>query len=265
VNSETTQLLTLVGGWQQHFAAADRDIRWLHAERPITYWLTEDILLAGVIDADGITPDGERFFGEWKTASPREKKTWKQVWRKNPQSLTYGVLMDSAEPGCRSFTVRKAFKEAVPTYDHAWYSYSTQELNGWRDELCGIAAEMRAYAEEGLAHWPLNFTNCFKYGPQYACPFFEQGCDKEQWGFVPVGSLQHKEQPFIEAALMSGQARINGALVLSPSRVSAWLSCREFYRKLYRQGIELPPTDALTLGGDFHHTLAQMYKEKIHG
>src|ERR1022692_1428599 len=118
------------------------------------------------------------FFGEWKTSSPRDKNSWKQTWRLNPQSLTYGVLAAASYQDCARFTVRKAFKTATPTYDHAWYSYSPAELEHWRQELVGIANEMREYLKDGVEPWPTNYSHCFQYGLDYACPFFEPACSK---------------------------------------------------------------------------------------
>lgn len=261
----TTELDTLVAGWKRHFAAADSSITWRHAERPLHTWLTSELLLVGVVDADGLDGQGQPFFGEWKTASPREKRTWKQVWRKNPQSLTYGVLMESAEPACRTFTVRKAFKEAIPTYDFAWYSYSAEELASWRSELCTIAAEIRDYGREAAAHWPTNFGHCFRYGPQYECPFFAQGCDKQKWDFVPASALKHTpiEELTIgptKTALAEYPSRINGDLVvLSPTRIEQWLGCRERFRKHYIEGIKMPSNAAQDMGKNFHTVLGAYY------
>jgi hypothetical protein len=244
----------LVSGWRVHFSAADREIRWLDAEVKAFRWLSPRVLVVGVVDALGINAQGKKFFGEWKTASPRDEKTWKEVWRKNPQSLTYGVLLGDEYS---TFVVRKAFKKAVPTYDHKWYSYSQGELEHWKRELLGIAREMRLYNEKP---WPTNFGDCFRYGPNYVCPFFEHGCGKENWDYVPLGSLVKQEQDWVAQEAAGGEGDV---VVLSPTRVETWLRCRERFRKQYIERIETPATEALTLGKDFHAMLAEHYKELI--
>lgn len=259
-------LSTITQGWVRHFAAADRDIRWLNVERPLTYWLQDNTLIVGIADADGVNGAGERFFGEWKTASTFGKKDWKAVWRKNPQSLTLGVLYEATEPGLRTFTVRKAFKErnGTPTFDHAWFSYSEEELRTWRFELCRIAYEIRGYQEEGAKPWPLNPLACFQYGPSYACTFFEQGCNQNNWDFIPSGSITKPMQPFVQQTLLEAHPhRINGSdlVVLSPTAVDLWLRCREKYRKVYEERIQLPASEAQDAGKDFHAQLAEHYKE----
>ena len=84
-------LANMTNGWISHFFSADRELRWHFAELEHSLWLTPNTLLVGRMDAGGENEAG-LFFGEWKTANPRERNTWKQVWRMNPQSLTYGVL-----------------------------------------------------------------------------------------------------------------------------------------------------------------------------
>src|SRR6516164_27607 len=92
------QLDSLVNGWKSHFWSADHAIEWRAVERQFTVCLSDNTLLVGVIDALGYNGDGKLFFGEWKTANPRERNTWKQTWRLNPQSLSYGVAM-AKDPG----------------------------------------------------------------------------------------------------------------------------------------------------------------------
>src|SRR5579864_623406 len=106
----TEPLDSLVSGWQRHFQAADATIEWLGVSETLQLELAPGVWLAGELDARGRNASGELFFGEWKTANPREKKTWKQVWRMNPQSLSYGVLAAAHWPEMQRFTVRKAFK-----------------------------------------------------------------------------------------------------------------------------------------------------------
>src|ERR1700675_1157324 len=101
----------IAAAWTNHFWSADHELKWIAAEVEHSLWLNENTLLVGRIDALGENERGP-FFGEWKTANPRERNTWKQVWRMNPQSLTYGVLanawfLENGRNGCSQFEVRK--------------------------------------------------------------------------------------------------------------------------------------------------------------
>jgi len=232
---------SLVRGWRSHFASADQSIEWLHSELELQAELAPGVWLVGCVDAVGKT-GGELFFGEWKTANPREKKTWKQVWRMNPQSLSYGVLAAARWPGMERFTVRKAFKEQVPTYDHAWFRYSQAELAHWRRQLRQIAKEIQEYNKGhlwtdadtgergivmGMKPWPTNFARCFKFGTSYPCPFFEPTCNKLDWAGVPAGSTVGGDPTWS----MTGQrARILAgnpeAIILSPTTVADWSPSR---------------------------------------
>lgn len=253
---------SLVRGWKQHFAAADQSIEWLHSELELEAELAPGVWLVGCVDAVGKT-GGELFFGEWKTANPREKKTWKQVWRMNPQSLSYGVLAAARWPGMERFTVRKAFKEQVPTYDHAWFRYSQAELAHWRFQLHRMAVEIRQYQEDVVRSgpWPTNFARCFKFGTSYPCPFFECACNKLDWAAVPAGSTVGGDPTWS----MTGQrARILAAnpeaIILSPTTIVDWLDCREMYRRKYVELVTPAKGEALLLGGDFHSALAEYYR-----
>jgi hypothetical protein len=257
----------LVKGWKSHFWAADHAIDWKDSERKCTVWLSDSTLLVGIIDAMGFNGEGKLFFGEWKTANPRERNTWKSVWRLNPQSLSYGVLIQNdpaIRPDCSTFTVRKAFKEknGVPTFDHAWFAYSPEELRHWRGELLRIADEIRAYRAAGAAPWPTNFTNCFKFGLAYACPFFEHGCSKQNWSHTPTGAGVKMEQEWVANAIAEVPFK-RDLVVLSPSRVADWLSCRELFRRKVVDLVELPATSALEIGKDFHEQLSDYYRTLI--
>jgi hypothetical protein len=269
-------LPSLIEGWISHFWSADHSMQWLHAEHPIWFPLSPDTILVGVVDAIGINAEDKTFFGEWKTANPREKNTWKQLWRKNPQSLTYGVLVRSIYPGCHDFTVRKAFKPtsfkgklSEPSYDHAWYTYSDAELDHWTLELLKIAHEIREYRTL-LDPWPTNFRSCFDYGLTYVCPFFAEGCDKHDWGFVPATALRMDgrlktlppdARPWASNLLPS--AASNHLVVLSASSVDTWLRCRERYRKHYEVGIDTESNDAAKLGTAIHSALGKHYRTMI--
>jgi hypothetical protein len=256
---------SLVSGWQRHFAAADQTIDWLHAELELSAELAPGIWLAGCVDAVGRVND-ELFFGEWKTANPREKKTWKQVWRMNPQSLTYGVLCASRWPELRRFTVRKAFKEQYPSYDHAWFRYSDAELNHWRGQIIQAALEiqeylgMNKYGDESIVPWPTNFKHCFKFGVNYACPFFESACNRQEWGGMPAGAIIGGDPSWSFTEQRTAiQARDRQAIVLSATTIADWFDCRELYRKRNVELITPVKGEALILGGNFHTEIAKHY------
>lgn len=261
---------SLVAGWKRHFAAADQTIRWGGASERLELELAPGIWLAGELDAWGTNSAGELFFGEWKTANPREKKTWKQVWRMNPQSLSYGVLAAARWPGMQRFTVRKAFKEQVPTYDHAWFRYELPELDHWRGELIRVAQEIQGYQdsnalEETVPPWPTNFSRCFRYGVKYVCPFFDVSCNRQQWQAISAAWTT-----VISPQRTAIMTREPNAIVLSPTSVQDWLDCRELYRRKYVEHIMPPKNDAIQLGGQFHDELSKYYaamvpKEAVHG
>ena len=261
---------SLVNGWKRHFAAADATIAWGGASEALELELAPGVWLVSEVDAWGRTapdvnnPSGELFFGEWKTANPREKKTWKQVWRMNPQSLSYGVLAAARWPGMSRFTVRKAFKELTPTYDHAWFRYSVAELEHWRNQILTVASEIKLYKQVGGIPWPTNFSACFRYGPNYACPFFECACNRQQWDAVPAGST-HGGDPSWSATQQRAavHARDPQAVVLSPTMVATWLDCRERYRREYVELVTPVKGEALKLGGDFHNELSKYYSGMV--
>jgi hypothetical protein len=262
---EVSQLDDLVQGWKSHFWAADHEIEWRAVEVQKAVWLNDNTLLAGTIDALGYNGDGKLFFGEWKTANPREKATWKQMWRMTPQSLTYGVLMardPDTLPDCSTFTVRKAFKSPVATFDHAWYTYTPAELRHWEGELLRIADEIRAYRAAGKEPWPTNFQRCFQFGTNYACPFYENGCAKQDWAAVPTGAVVKDREQYIADALAEVPFK-RGLVVLRQSTIHDWLGCREMYRKRNEEGLVMPAGDALKLGTDFHGTIAEYYRSLI--
>lgn len=266
--------------WIGHFWAADHSLRWIAAEVEHFLWLTPNTLLAGRIDALGENHKGP-FFGEWKSANPRERNSWKQVWRMNPQSLTYGVLAADwwAARGqvCSQFTVRKAFKTAPPTFDHEWYSYSEPELEHWRGQLIKIAEEIRA---GGPGPWETNWAGCFMYGPNYPCPHFETGCSKMKWGIDPFAEKRvphlEIERRLNEALEVQGDGTLavmrNGVMtrlipkdlvVLDATRIAVWFRCREKFRREYVENVGTPVTEALQLGIDMHEALGEYYQTLV--
>jgi hypothetical protein len=259
------QATALAGAFTRHFAAADRDVEWLGVEVSHSMELAPGVVLVGVIDAYGRTAEGDLFFGEWKTASKWGAKNWKLTWRMNPQSLTYGVLMADLMPGCERFTVRKAFKADPPTCDFAWYRYSPGELAHWRSQLLTAAHEIAAYPVVGP--WPTNFNACFRYGPDYACPFFDPACSRQQWDARPAGAvvqispMREKELRRLNEGDVNGVG--NSQVVLSASSIATWFECRERYRREYVEGLSLPPGEALTIGSDFHALLGAHYRTLI--
>jgi hypothetical protein len=253
----------LVAGWVRHFQSADRELTWVGAEEEASLWLTPNTLLMGRLDARGITANGERFFGEWKTANPRERNSWKNVWRLNPQSLTYGLLADALDPGCRRFTVRKAFKSSPPSYDHAWFTYSDNELAMWKREVTLIADEIRMYQAEpegslGKVPWPLNLSNCFRYGEKNVCPFFHTNCNRQDWTTIAPGITPRIPHLDTERRLNAPEV-----VALDATRIKTWLDCRERFRRTYVENVDGPPSEALQLGIDFHQKIGEYYVSLI--
>jgi hypothetical protein len=256
----------LVSGWSSHFASADRELTWLDVEREHSMWLAPRVLLVGIVDAIGRTGDGDLFFGEWKTASGFDRKTWKQTWRLNVQSLTYGVLVRDLYPECHRFTVRKAFKRPV-SFDHAWFDYADAELDHWKATLLEVAGEIHAYDDavihqerDGKRPWPTNFDACFRYGPAYACPFFEGGCSQQQFDYVPAGAVKRESHLATERDLLSKPLDSEGVIVLDATRVRTWFDCRERFRKQYVENVVEVAGEALLLGSEFHKQLAERYR-----
>lgn len=264
-----TQLDSLVAGWKSHFWAADHEVQWLRSELEHSLWLQAHTLLVGRIDAIGQTPAGELFFGEWKTSSPRDKKTWKETWRLNPQSLTYGVLAEALYPDCHTFTVRKAFKENVPTFDHAWFHYSKEELAMWRTQLCLLSNEIRAYRKAETKPWPLNLKYCHQFGQNYICPFFKEGCNRLKWDAEPAGTVARISHLNVERRLNGIEAEGSKAfnwdelVVLDATRVATWLGCRERFRREYVTNIVGAGSEALELGKEFHEQMATYYDSLV--
>jgi hypothetical protein len=278
--------VNLVNDWIGHFWAADRSLKWIAAEVEHSVWLTPNILLVGRMDTLGENENG-LFFGEWKTANPRERNSWKQVWRMNPQSLTYGVLANdwfviNQGRTCSQFTVRKAFKSTPPTFDHAWFSYNDAELEHWRGELINIAAEIRGYqGMDAGRSWPTNWEHCFKYGPNYACPHFEQGCSKMVWAIDPatprrVSHLEierrlnetekydYGDGPQSTCTVWKAPERsIAGLVILDATRVKTWLGCRERFRREYVENVATPVGEALEIGIAFHDAVGRHYTELV--
>lgn len=268
-------LTNMVNGWISHFFSADREIRWHFAELEHSLWLTPNTLLVGRMDAGGENESG-LFFGEWKTANPRERNTWKQVWRMNPQSLTYGVLANdyfqkTMGRSCEQFTVRKAFKSNPATFDHAWYSYNNVELEDWKCELIRVGNEIRDYQSTLMDvgdmmpantwHWPVNWDSCFKFGINYACPHFETGCSKMNWQIDPIAPkrISHLN---IERGLNASE-NPSDLVVLDATRVKTWLTCRERFRREYVENVATPMTEALQLGIQFHDVMGQHYTQLV--
>jgi len=261
MTNDVTGIVRLFDGWKAHFASADRELTWLAAERELGCWLDEHTLLLGKVDAIGRT-QGDLFFGEWKTANPRERNSWKQVWRMNPQSLTYGVLAGALYPGCRRFTVRKAFKSEPASYDHAWFSYSEAELEHWRAQLLTVASEIRIYRSVNLRPWPTNYANCFKYGPKYACPFFESACSQQAWGAVPNGAISRVSHLESERRLNVTDPEL---VVLDATRTKVWFDCRERFHREYEDNLVMPieAGSALKIGMTFHELCGHYYASLI--
>jgi hypothetical protein len=263
----------LVQGWIQTYQVADRSLTWLEVEREFAIWLDEHTLVVGKIDAIGRTKDGDTFYSEWKSQKsppPNKRAEWKLTWRLNTQSLTYGVIADILYPGTRRFTVRKAFKSTPPTFDHEWFSYSTAEIEWWRSELLRIADEIRDQRKAGIIPWRPNFHHCFKYGLNYACPYFESACSKLNWEGVPESHIPRVSHLEIERKMSEenigtfGQKMDKKLVILGASRVDTYRGCNERYRRDHEgstlnEPLMEPMNENLQIGLDLHKLLEQWY------
>ena len=260
---------SLVQGWITKYWDADHEIDWLDSEIEHSVELTSNVLLMGRIDAVGRDVQKELFFGEWKTSKPEwrsRKGEWKQTWRLNPQSLTYGVLIQDKYPGCSKFTVRKAFKSDPPAYDHAWYRYSTEELEHWRRQLIRIGNRIRTSSE---GPWETNFNACFKYGSKLPCPWFEPACSKLNWSGKPDDATPRISHLELERRLNEPdpvtQYKREDVIVLDATRVATWLDCHEKFRREYMENISPAPSEAMEIGKNFHDLLGEYYRQLAKG
>jgi hypothetical protein len=255
------------------FAAANRSIRWTAVEQEKALWLNEQTLLVGRVDGEGETEEGQRFFVEQKTASASKKRyidREKREWRTNAQALTYGVLV----PDTRRFTVRWAFKPTVDrqgregevSCDFEWYSYTDSEVDWWRNELLRLADRIRVLRSSGLGNWQTNFNNCLRYGEKYECPFYEHGCSKLNFDFVPPGmQKRYPENCHLERERSIRLAITDpNVVIIDATRTELFIDCQERYRKLYEiQGLH-EDGEALTIGKDFHTLIAEHLKGLMH-
>lgn len=245
------------------FWSADGQIQWEAIEEERLLWLEPNTALVGRMDARGLTEDG-KMFGEWKTLSAYQGKKIDEVkasWRLNPQALTYGVLAPS---DTRRFTVRWAIKDKTPRCDFEWYLYTDAEVAWWRGELIRIANDIRArrykkiipihngngFIEvKDLVNWQTNLTTCMRYGWNYRCPYWDEGCSKLNFG----GRIGEARVPHldIEKAILTA-TEIPDLVVLDATRVGTWLECEEKYRRGYEGEGTAIDSEALTIGKDFH-------------
>ena len=252
--------------WKRDFFSADHSIKWVAAEELHTLWLDARTAIVGTIDAQGETEDGRRFFADWKTLNKRKAANMQQVkaeWRMDPQALTYGLLLGDA---IREFTVRWAIKGQPPTTDFEWYSYTAAELVWWKGELLNAADELRRLRNGKVLQWPTNLTNCTRYGWNYRCPLYDNGCPKLNFEHDP-GLPKRTHNVEIEEKLaleheMKGHPP-GDLVVLSSSSLEKWLGCKEQYRRFYEgDGME-ETSEALQLGTEFHLLMKEYYRSLI--
>jgi hypothetical protein len=251
---------SLAKAWITDFYAANHTISWTAIEREVAVKIDDKTLLVGRVDAEGMTEDGEPFFGEWKTASASKARRMadeKAKWRRDPQALTYGVLLGDQT---RRFTVRWALKTNPPQTDFEWYVYSDDELIHWGGQLREIARQIRSARHRGTQPWFTNVGNCYRHGVAYACPFVWT-CPTQPNMQIGDARTPHLE---IERTLDKSDPEL---VVLDASRVSDYLGCPEAYRRKW-EGLGYSETsEALTIGSDFHALVAAhlktLMKEKV--
>jgi hypothetical protein len=257
----TPSVEQVVEGWIRHFRSADMAMSFVSAEREVSVPLSDGVVLAGRLDAEGAD-----YFCDWKSLNPRRRSGWREAWRFHPQSLTYGLLRrELGHPG-RRFTIRCAFKSDPPSYDHEWFEYSDKELDTWRSEVLRIAYQMGE--TESVPHWALNPLSCYRWGPNYPCPFVHS-CTHAEWD-VPVTGLVRRVPHLVieqqaQTALAERPECADTSLILDATRITRYLECPERYRREYiRQEVE-PPGEALLFGNSFHSYLNEYYRSLING
>lgn len=253
----------LANTWISDFWAPNHEITWLNVEQERQLWLDDRTVLIGKVDSQGLTPDGDKFFGEWKTKSDRWARRMGEVkaaWRFDPQSLTYGVLLGSES---RRFTVRWALKtKPKPTTDFEWYTYSEEELEAWKVQLKRIADQIRAERLSGAVPWLTNYTHCLRYGTKYACPFMDSCHSRRHNEKVGPERAPHTD---LEAKVRAGEPPFDNPeiVVLSSSRMGDYLGCPESYRRFWEGDGFSEESEALTVGSDFHAIAAAHIRSLI--
>jgi hypothetical protein len=254
-----SQAQRLFVGWAAHFREQDATLAYTHAEKAAFAILGPKLVLAGIIDAEG-----DDFFAEFKTANPKYRKTWKREWLLSTQALTYGLLTG----GSKKFLVRKAFKLTTPEYDHEWFQFTAKDIEMWENQVHMVGQEIEAYrAALGDGPWPMNLTHgCFAYGPNYPCPFWQDGCTKNNFN----GSIPGQLDPEFFAEFDSeNRARLLAlaetmppdTIYLSATRIGNWQRCREMYRRL--QKVSFGANEAMLLGSRFHELVAKYNRALI--
>lgn len=245
-------------GWQRHFYAADRSLRWMGVEQefavplhiqdmPVEAWL--------VTHMDAYGPD---WFADWKTAKPesaKNKGAWKEKWRFHPQSLTYGLMGRYLGWQTKRFTIRMVFKSDPPTFDHEWFSYSDAEIDAWEHRVIGIAEEVA-----NLAAGRVNPGSCLRYGRDYACSFLP-GCSQADFTYAPPTLVQIADP--MQRGRITEHVIPNDAIILSATRIETYLECPEKFRRIYVEGWQEPPNASLQFGAQFHETIAQYNRQFI--
>jgi hypothetical protein len=286
--------IKLSDAFKRDFASADRDIKWYSAEEERMLWLDKHTVIVGRIDATGVNAEAKPFFAEWKTLSKNKARNMDAVkaeWRMSPQALTYGVLLakdlfhpftgDSEinvlAPPVRDFTVRWAIKTEPPTTAFEWYSYTEAELKWWADQLLYVASSIR-YHRTGQPewNWPTNLTNCTRYGWNYRCPFWDNGCSKLKFDHVPDGMTPRDPHLAIEKTIRADLNHVDDTelVILDATRTKDWMSCHEYYRRLWEPTVDAnglvqlglsESSEALTIGTDFHSEADNYITELING
>lgn len=264
------EAIRLAGAFIKDFYSANHTIKWLELETEKLLWLSPQTVLVGKCDAIGVAEDGQRFFGDWKTASKNKagsgkwaaakRAALKSSWRMSPQALTYGLLNSS---DTRQFTVRWVFKTEPATTDFEWYTYTQPELEWWKQELLDIAEAIR-HARRDL-QWGTNLNHCTRYGEDYRCPFRDEGCWALNFKYTPLNAkpklqshlqIENDLKQKMEANLKENPLLdLSALVVLDASRVGDWLGCHQYYKRVWEDGLEMD-SEALTIGTDFHQLIS---------
>jgi hypothetical protein len=115
--------------------------------------------------------------------------------------------------------------------------------------------------------WPLNLSNCFRYGEKNACPFFHPNCNRQDWTSIAPGITPRIPHLDTERRLngLDGKQQPYGpdVIALDATRIKTWLDCRERFRREYITNQVGPPGEALQIGIEFHEMMGTLYKGMV--
>jgi len=239
--------LPLVEGWLRQYAD-DKQLRIIAVEREFVEEIAPDTWLIGRIDLEAEGEIGV-FSGDWKSVN-RYKPNWAADFQLSVQGLTYGLVTKG-----KRFTRRIAVKTPKLKFDHAWFTYSEDELSTWRRQIVNLAERVRQLRRQE-APWNLGPARCLRYGEKYPCPFYYKRCLKTN--FVNLDGLRVRPR---RPTALSFSVNKN-TVILSATRLEDLLDCEEMFRSKHEERLEPIEADrtALDVGTLLHTGVGQWYR-----